>query len=93
MLPSKNNEQDNKKTEIDFQFENRPYTFIDTETGEEVKAHPSSVKESYVQQMAEYQKELKFKCSQYRIDFVEADISEGFDQVLRGYLIKRTKLN
>jgi uncharacterized protein (DUF58 family) len=82
-----------KKTEIDFEFENRPYTFIDKETGEEVKAHPSSVKESYVQQMKEYEKELKFKCSQYRIDFVEADISEGFDQVLLGYLIKRSKLH
>ncbi|MBL4653322.1 MAG: DUF58 domain-containing protein [Flavobacteriales bacterium] len=82
-----------KKTEIDFEFENRPYTFIDKETGEEVKAHPSSVKESYVQQMKEYEKELRFKCSQFRIDFVEADINKGFDQVLLGYLIKRTKLH
>lgn len=82
-----------KKTELDFEFDNRPLTFIDKESGEEVKAHPSSVKESYVQQMAEYQKELKFKCSQYRIDFVEADINNGFDQVLLGYLIKRTKLH
>jgi len=29
-----------KKTELDFNFENRPYTFVDSETGEEVKAHP-----------------------------------------------------
>ncbi|MDA9563534.1 DUF58 domain-containing protein [Flavobacteriales bacterium] len=82
-----------KKTELDFEFENRPYTFIDKETGEQVKAHPSSIKESYVTQMKAYEQELKLKCSQYRIDFVEADINQGFDQVLLGYLIKRGKLN
>lgn len=82
-----------KKTELDFEFENRPYTFIDKETGEQVKAHPSWIKESYVAQMKAYEQELKLKCSQYRIDFVEADINQGFDQVLLGYLIKRGKLN
>jgi len=36
--------------------------------------------------------ELKVKCGQYRIDFVEADINAGFQQVLFPYLIKREKL-
>ncbi|MFI5164271.1 MAG: DUF58 domain-containing protein, partial [Bacteroidia bacterium] len=31
-------------------------------------------------------------CAQYRIDFVEADIKEGFKQVLMPYLIKRSKM-
>ncbi|PCH69193.1 MAG: DUF58 domain-containing protein [Bacteroidetes bacterium] len=81
-----------KKTELDFQFENRPYTFVDTESGEEVKVHPNRVKETYVKSIHNYKKELKLRCTQYHIDFVEADISEGFEQVLKSYLIKRSRL-
>ncbi len=81
-----------KSKELDFEFENRPYNFIDMETGERVKVHPSEIKETYVRSMAEYKKELMLHCAQYRIDFVEADIKEGFQQVLMPYLIKRSKM-
>jgi len=81
-----------KSKELDFEFENRPYNFIDMETGERVKVHPSEIKETYVRSMAEYKKELMLHCAQYRIDFVEADIKEGFNQVLMPYLIKRSKM-
>jgi uncharacterized protein (DUF58 family) len=81
-----------KKKEMEFDFENRPYRFVDMETGEEIKLHPNEIKESYLSQMAEYKKELMLKCGQYKIDFVEADINEGFDQVLMPYLVKRTRM-
>jgi hypothetical protein len=81
-----------KKTEEDFQFDNRPYRFIDMESGEEVKVHPSEVRESYVSSMNSYRKELILKCRQYRIDFVEADIKQGFRQVLMPYLVKRVRM-
>ncbi len=81
-----------KQKELDFDFENRPYRFIDMETGEEVKLHPNEIKDSYTASMADYKKELKLKCGQYKIDFVEADISKGFEQVLMPYLVKRTSL-
>ncbi len=81
-----------KNKEMDFEFENRPYNFIDMETGERVKVHPSEIKETYVRSMAEYKKELMLHCAQYRIDFVEADINQGYKQVLMPYLIKRAKL-
>jgi hypothetical protein len=32
------------------------------------------------------------RCGQYQIDFIEADIAEGFHQVLLNYLIKRKKM-
>ncbi|HRN40674.1 MAG TPA: DUF58 domain-containing protein, partial [Vicingus sp.] len=35
-----------KDKEIDFNFENRPYQFIDLESGEEIKLHPNEVKEN-----------------------------------------------
>ena len=80
------------KTEASFEFENRPYTFIDLETNEEIKAHPKEVKEIYKKAMKAYTEEIKLKCAQYRIDFVEADINEGFNKVLVEYLTKRSKL-
>lgn len=81
-----------KDKELDFEFENRPYNFIDMETGERVKVHPNEIKETYVRSMAEHKKELMLHCAQYRIDFVEADIKAGFQQVLMPYLIKRSKM-
>jgi len=81
-----------KQKEQDFEFENRPYRFIDMETGEEVKLHPNEIKETYLKEMSDYKKELMLKCGQYKIDFVEADINLGFDQVLMPYLVKRTKM-
>jgi hypothetical protein len=82
-----------KKKEIDFEFENRPYLFVDVETGEKVKVHTNEVKENYIKSMADYNHELKLRCGQYKIDFVEADINEGFRQVLLPYLVKRERMH
>lgn len=81
-----------KKQELDFEFENRPYRFVDLETGEELKLQPNQVKELYIQKMKERKLQLKMKCAQYKIDFVEADIQEGFNTVLMSYLVKRSKM-
>lgn len=82
-----------KAKEIDFEFENRPYIFIDMETGEKVRLQSNQVKDYYVEQMAAFKESLKYKCLQYRIDFVEADINEGFRPILQSYLVKRGKMN
>ncbi len=81
-----------KSKEIDFEFENRPYVFIDMETGEQVRLQSNQVKGYYVSQMKTYVENLKVKCLQYKIDFVEADIQKGFRQVLQAYLVKRSKM-
>ncbi len=78
--------------EIDFEFENRPYIFIDMETGEKVRLQSNQVKDYYVKQMKAYIDNLKVKCLQYKIDFVEADIQKGFRQILQAYLVKRSKM-
>ncbi|HEY8404614.1 MAG TPA: DUF58 domain-containing protein [Flavobacteriales bacterium] len=81
-----------KRLEDEFQFENRPYTFVDLESGEELKLNPSDIRETYKERMAAFKQELKLKCGQYNIDFMEVDINEGFNHVLLQYLIKRQKL-
>lgn len=82
-----------KSKEIDFNFENRPYQFIDMETGQSVKLHTTQVKENYIQAIAAFRQDLKLKCAQYKIDFVDADIQEGFYPIIQAYLIKRQKMN
>ncbi len=81
-----------KKLELDFEFENRPYQFIDLESGETLKLQPSEVKKQYQEAMAQYMKELKMKCTSYGIDFVEADINAGYEQILWNFLVKRAKM-
>ncbi len=81
-----------KRLEADFQFDNRPYTFVDLESGEELKVNPADIRDVYKERMTAFKQELKLKCGQYQIDFMEADIHEGFNQVLLQYLMKRQKL-
>ena len=81
-----------KMKEIDFNFDNRPYLFVDMETGKEVKLHSNQIKDVYREKMKRYKKDLKLKCAQYKIDFVEADINKDFSQILTPYLLKRKKM-
>jgi len=82
-----------KKLELDFGYENRPYHFVDVESGQEIKVHSGQIRETYLKQMALFIAELKLKCAQYRIDFIEADIHQGYKQVLMPYLVKREKMH
>ena len=82
---------DNSK-ELEFDYENRPYKFVDMETGEELKLSPNEVKKNFHKQSQEFLNGLKLKCIQYKIDFVESDINVGFDPILLSYLRKRAKL-
>ncbi|MFT7032941.1 MAG: hypothetical protein ACJA2S_001442 [Cyclobacteriaceae bacterium] len=81
-----------KNTELDFEFEDRPYKFHDLETGEVLKLTPTEIKQSYQKKMKAYYKALFLKCSQLKIDLVDADIHDDFDKILSSYLIKRTKM-
>ncbi|MCC7244303.1 MAG: DUF58 domain-containing protein [Saprospiraceae bacterium] len=81
-----------KSKELDFEFENRPYVFVDMENGEQVKLQPNQVKEFYTKQVNAFTEQLKMRCLQYRIDFVEADINSGFKPILQTWIAKRAKM-
>jgi len=81
-----------KSKELDFEFENRPYLFVDMENGEEVRLQPNQVKEYYIKQVNEFTHNLKMRCLQFKIDFVEADINQGFHQILQTWMVKRAKM-
>jgi uncharacterized protein (DUF58 family) len=82
-----------KSAEIDFAFENRPYQFVDMETGEKIKLQPSQFRENYTKAVNAYFKDIEMRCADYRIDFMAANIGEGFNEVLLRYLLKRQKLH
>ncbi len=81
-----------EKTELHFDFAERPYEFIDLETNEKVKIHPNQIKEYYQENIVHKFQRLKLRCGQYKIDFIEADIGKNIDQILLPYLIKRQKM-
>jgi len=79
-------------TELNFEFEDRPYEFIDLESGEKTRLVPGEIKSSYQQAMKEYLQQLRMKCHQFKIDFIEVDVKEPFQRVLSQYLIKRARM-
>ena len=81
-----------RKTEAEFNFDERPYEFIDLETDERIKLQPNQVRNSYQEAVKKYYNDLRLKCGQYQIEFVEADIAQGFDTILSAYLVKRGKM-
>jgi uncharacterized protein (DUF58 family) len=81
-----------KKTEEEFEFDDRPYEFIDLESGERIKVQPAQIKDYYRESIHKFNTELKLKCGQYKIDLIETDIAEGFDHILKEYLAKRVKM-
>ncbi len=78
--------------EMDFEFENRPYEFVDMETGDRLKLQPQQIKEQYVTQMKEFQLMIEAKCHQYKVDRIKVDLSKPVDEVLHAFLVKRNKL-
>jgi len=81
-----------KQKELDFNFDNRPHHFIDMESGEQIKVHPGKIREAYHASSANYRQQLKLKCAQYNIDLIDANIHEGYSNILKNYLVKRNKM-
>ena len=80
------------ETELDFQFEDRPYEFVDLESGDKLKLNPAEIKTHYTAALSEFHKNLKLRCNQLRIDFVSANARSDYCTVLQAYLIKRSKM-
>lgn len=81
-----------KKHELTFDFPNRPTRFIDIESGAQLRLNPAEIKEAYLQSSSVFMNELKYRCNQYKIDLIEADINKGFEQIMLPYLMKRSRL-
>lgn len=81
-----------KHTEFDFLLDNRPHRFVDLESRIEIKLSPNAIRDVYIEKVEKFKQDLKLKAGQYKIDFVEADIREGFEKVLLSYMAKRNRM-
>ncbi|RYH75927.1 DUF58 domain-containing protein [Flavobacteriaceae bacterium 144Ye] len=75
--------------ELKFDFDNTPKRFIDVETGEYINLYPDSIKDEYETSVKKYFNDIRLKCGQYQIKYVEADINKDFDKILTTYMIER----
>ena len=79
------------KLELSFDFDDSPKKYVDVETGEQINLFAGNIKDAYRLRVEAYFKNLKYKCMQYKIDYVPVDIHEGFDQILTTYMVRRSK--
>ncbi len=82
-----------RKVEEELDIDDRPYKFVDMETGENLKLNPIEIREKYKSIMSKAKHNLEMRCGRYNIDYVEADINKGFEGIILPYLLKRKKLH
>ena len=80
------------KYEINLDFDNKPYLFIDMETGEKLKLKPTFFNKEYKEKIDAYRKELKYKLARYGVEYLDVDIRQHFSQILLPFLLKRNKM-
>lgn len=80
-----------KEKELSFDFDNKPKRFVDVETGEQIDLYAENIKDNYEKAVAAYFKNIKLKCGQYQIKYVEANVNENFNTILTTYMLERQK--
>lgn len=79
--------------EINLELDNKPYAFVDIETGTEMKVSPAEIQQEYQKTANNWLNDIKSKCDSYKIELIQADINENIEQILLPFLIKRSKMN
>jgi uncharacterized protein (DUF58 family) len=80
------------RTELAFDFPDRPTQFVDVESGEKVRLNPHQVRDAYQSFMQQTYKEIRLRCGSMGIDFVEVDTHMPFNKILGEFLIKRMRM-
>ncbi|WP_350292696.1 DUF58 domain-containing protein [uncultured Croceitalea sp.] len=79
--------------ELDFDFDNSPKRFVDVETGKHIDVYAENIKHAYSNKVKSYLNNLKLKCSQYKIKYVEVDVRSGFSKIMNTFMTERQKFN
>jgi uncharacterized protein (DUF58 family) len=80
-----------KKTELNFNFDNTPRKFIDVETGDEVNLFAENIKKDYEKLVEDYFQKVANTCSQYKIKYVPVSVDEHFEKIMTTYLVEKQK--
>ncbi|MFD2588513.1 DUF58 domain-containing protein [Croceitalea marina] len=82
-----------RNRELNFNFDNSPKRFLDVETGKHIDLYAENIKQRYEEKVTDYLRNLKLKCSQYKIKYVEVDVASNFSNVLNTFMTERQKFN
>lgn len=75
--------------EVDFEYDNKPYRFVDIENGSELKIRPAEIKAEYKRRFESFRELMRINAVQYGVDFCEADIRNGLNGVLLPFFARR----
>ena len=80
------------RQELELEFRNRPYVFLDAEKGTRLKLHPAEIQQQYREAMQRQIQAIKLRCGQLKIDYVEANTNLDFSQILLSFMNKRARM-
>lgn len=78
--------------EVEFNYATGPHKFVDLESGEKILLNPDSIRETYTRAMEGFDRYIREKCLQYKIDLYQTDVSRDFDQVLTPFFVRRMRI-
>ena len=62
------------------------------ETGDRLRLNPLEIREEYKERLKDHFNEIRMRCINLHIDFIEVDVAEGVAPILQQYLIQRQKI-
>ncbi len=77
--------------DLSFEFQDEA-TFVDMETGEELKTQPHLLQQDYRAAIEKFYDELKADCHNMQVDFHTVLTTEPFDKAMLRYMLKRRRL-
>ncbi len=80
-----------KKTELNFNFDNSPRKFIDLETGDEVNLFAENIKANYEKLVKSYFDRVANTCAMYKIKYIPVYVEEKFEKIMTTYLVEKQR--
>jgi uncharacterized protein (DUF58 family) len=81
-----------KSKEMNLEYENRPYKFVDMEDNSHLILNPNEIREAYQKKLKDMFEDIRSRCAASRIDIVEVDIMAPPETIIKPYLTKRNKM-
>lgn len=78
-----------RKTEVNFNFDNAPRKFIDMETGAEINIFADTVKSLYEDKVKYYFDSIAMTCAQNKIKYVPVAVEDSFEKIVTTYLVEK----
>ncbi len=78
-----------KKTELNFNYDNAPRKFIDLETDEEISIFADNIKVEYEKQVTNHFKKVELNCALNKIRYVAVTVDDSFEKILTTYLTEK----